>query len=124
MPRDILVQAGSSQLVSPWLREEGIFMQLTQDHWQVAPESATRVGHPAPFPVKLAENLVRLYGWPGCHVLDPFAGSGTTALAVVGLPGGDRCQVTLIEQSLAYCQLAAGRLAARLAQPALKGIVA
>ena len=123
MPRDILVPAGPAQLVSPWLREEGLFMQLTQDHWQVAPESATRVGHPAPFPVKLAENLVRLYGWPGCHVLDPFAGSGTTALAVVGLPGGDRCQVTLIEQSPVYCQLAAGRLAQRLAQPTLKGIV-
>ena len=119
MPRDILVPAGPAQHVSPWLREEGIFMQLTQDHWQVAPESATRVGHPAPFPVKLAENLVRLYGWPGCHVLDPFAGSGTTALAVVGLPDGDRCQVTLIDQSPVYCQLAAARLAARLAQPAL-----
>lgn len=124
MPRSILVPATNNPgaLVSPWLQAEGIFMQLTQDHWQIAPESATRIGHPAPFPVKLAENLIRLYGWPGCHILDPFAGSGTTAVAALGLPQGDQCRITLIEQSPTYCQLATDRIAQRAAQPELKGI--
>ena len=119
MPLDILVQIGPAKHVSPWLREEGLFMQLTQDHWQIAPESAMRIGHPAPFPVKLAEHLTRLYGWPGCHILDPFAGSGTTGVAVLGLPGGDTCRVTLIERSAAYCALAAARLNRITAQPSL-----
>ena len=29
------------------------FMEATTDLWEIAPESATKVGHPAPFPVEL-----------------------------------------------------------------------
>ena len=95
--------------VSPWLPGE-VFMALTQDHWQIAPESATRVGHPAPFPVQLAENLIRLYGWPRCTILDPFAGAGTVGVATLGLPAGEQCRVLLVDQSAQYCALAAGRV--------------
>ena len=87
-----------------------IAQTMRRDHWVVAPESATAIGHPAPFPVKLVSNLVRLYAWPGAHVLDPFAGSGTTGVAVVGLAGGDRCRVSLVEQSAEYCGLARRRV--------------
>lgn len=59
------------------------FMDATLDVWELAPESATRVGHPAPFPVELPERLIELYTYAGDVVLDPFMGSGTTAVAAV-----------------------------------------
>lgn len=59
------------------------FMEATLDVWEVAPESATRVGHPAPFPVELPQRLIELYTYSGDVVLDPFMGSGTTAVAAV-----------------------------------------
>jgi site-specific DNA-methyltransferase (adenine-specific) len=59
------------------------FMEATTDVWEMAPESATRVGHPAPFPVELPQRLIDLYTYKGDVVLDPFVGSGTTAVAAV-----------------------------------------
>ncbi len=59
------------------------FMEATTDVWEMAPESATRVGHPAPFPVELPQRLIDLYTYKGDLVLDPFVGSGTTAVAAV-----------------------------------------
>ena len=37
------------------------FMEATTDLWEIPPESASRVGHPAPFPVELPERLIHLY---------------------------------------------------------------
>jgi len=59
------------------------FMEATLDVWELAPESATRVGHPAPFPVELPHRFIELYTWKGDVVLDPFMGSGSTAVAAV-----------------------------------------
>lgn len=59
------------------------FMDATLDVWELAPESATRVGHPAPFPVELPQRLIELYTFEADVVLDPFMGSGTTAVAAV-----------------------------------------
>ena len=59
------------------------FMEATTDVWEIPPESATRVGHPAPFPVELPQRLIELYTYRGDLVLDPFVGSGTTAVAAV-----------------------------------------
>jgi DNA modification methylase len=59
------------------------FMDATLDLWEIAPESARRVGHPAPFPVALPERLIGLYTYAGDLVLDPFMGSGTTAVAAL-----------------------------------------
>jgi DNA modification methylase len=67
----------------------------------------SRLGHPAPFPVALVERLIRFYGFPGCHVLDPFAGSGTTGVAAARLG----CRATLVEVDAGYCELAAKRIA-------------
>jgi DNA modification methylase len=61
------------------------FMALTLDVWSIPPESAKRVGHPAPFPVELPEQLIRLYTYENDLVLDPFMGSGSTALAAIRL---------------------------------------
>lgn len=57
------------------------FMEATLDVWEIAPESATRVNHPAPFPVALVERCIHLYSFAGDVVLDPFMGSGSTAVA-------------------------------------------
>lgn len=59
------------------------FMEATTDIWEIPPESATRVGHPAPFPVELPARLIHLYTYYDDLVLDPFMGSGTTAVAAV-----------------------------------------
>ncbi|MDQ2727350.1 MAG: site-specific DNA-methyltransferase [Actinomycetota bacterium] len=59
------------------------FMENTLDVWEIPAESATRVGHPAPFPIELPARLIELYTYRGDLVLDPFAGSGTAAVAAL-----------------------------------------
>jgi DNA modification methylase len=59
------------------------FLEATTDLWELAPESASRVGHPAPFPVALPTRLIELYTFEDDVVLDPFMGSGSTAVAAV-----------------------------------------
>ena len=61
------------------------FLSMTLDVWSIPPESARRVGHPAPFPVELPEQLLRLYTFEGDLVLDPFMGSGSTMVAAARL---------------------------------------
>jgi DNA modification methylase len=59
------------------------FLEATLDVWEIRPERARRVGHPAPFPVELPERLIRLYTYRGDVVLDPFLGSGSAAVAAL-----------------------------------------
>lgn len=59
------------------------FLEATLDVWRIQPESAKRVGHPAPFPVELPRRLIELYTYKDDVVLDPFMGSGSTAVAAV-----------------------------------------
>ena len=59
------------------------FMEATTDVWELPPESATRVNHPAPFPVELPLRLMGLYTYVSDVVLDPFMGSGATAVAAI-----------------------------------------
>jgi site-specific DNA-methyltransferase (adenine-specific) len=59
------------------------FFESTLDVWEIRPEHARRVGHPAPFPVELPARLIRLYTYKDDVVLDPFMGSGSTAVAAV-----------------------------------------
>ena len=59
------------------------FLDSTLDVWNVPAESATRVGHPAPFPVALPERLIHLYTYKHDLVMDPFMGAGSTAVAAV-----------------------------------------
>ncbi len=57
------------------------FLSWTIDTWRIQPESAKKIGHPAPFPVELPRRLIELYSYEGDLILDPFCGAGTTALA-------------------------------------------
>lgn len=87
------------------------FMALTLDVWSIPPESARRVGHPAPFPVELPEQLIRLYTFVDDLVLDPFLGSGSTLVAAARL--GRRGVGYDLDP--AYVDLARRRLADELA---------
>lgn len=49
--------------------------------WQISEEKANRTGHPAVFPVQLAQDHILSWSNEGDLVLDPFTGSGTTAIA-------------------------------------------
>ena len=59
------------------------FLEWTRSVWQFPAESARRIGHPAPFPVELPRRCIELYTYAGEVVLDPFMGSGTTAIAAL-----------------------------------------
>lgn len=59
------------------------FLDATVSIWDILPESARRVGHPAPFPVELPRRLIELYTYKDDLVLDPFVGSGSAAVAAV-----------------------------------------
>jgi site-specific DNA-methyltransferase (adenine-specific) len=62
-------------------REE--FLEFTKSVWEIPSESARKIGHPAPFPVDLPYRLIQLYTFSNEIVLDPFMGSGQTALAAL-----------------------------------------
>ena len=51
-----------------------------QQIWSGLTGASTR-NHPAPYPIQLAERLVRMFRFVGDTVLDPFMGSGTTSIA-------------------------------------------
>jgi DNA modification methylase len=51
-----------------------------QQIWTGVTGASTR-DHPAPYPLKLAERLIRMFSFVGDTVLDPFMGTGTTNVA-------------------------------------------
>jgi site-specific DNA-methyltransferase (adenine-specific) len=59
------------------------FCASTLSVWDIRPESPRRINHPTPFPEKLAERLIHLYTYTGDVVLDPFMGSGTSAVCAL-----------------------------------------
>ena len=63
--------------------ERDDFLEFTRSVWSFPAESARKVGHPAPFPLELPRRLIQLYTFAGDVVLDPFMGSGQTALAAL-----------------------------------------
>ena len=69
------------------LRKDNItkeeFIEWTKSVWTMNPESAKRIGHPAPFPEELPNRLIKLFSFTNDIVIDPFMGSGTTAIAAI-----------------------------------------
>ena len=51
--------------------------------WADLRGASTRDGHPAPYPVELAERLIKMFSFAGDTVLDPFAGTGSTTQAAI-----------------------------------------
>ncbi len=59
------------------------FLEYTKSVWTIPAVSARSVGHPAPFPVELPHRLIQLYTFEAEVILDPFLGSGQTAIAAL-----------------------------------------
>ena len=80
-----------------------------QQVWNGLPGASTK-DHPAPYPVELAERLIRMFSFVGDTVLDPFMGTGTTALAA------SKCGRNSVnfEIDQEYLDLAAKRLESEL----------
>ncbi|MCX6027712.1 MAG: site-specific DNA-methyltransferase [Chloroflexi bacterium] len=78
--------------------------------WEMTTESS--VAHPAPFPVELPKRVIALYTQPGDVILDPFMGSGSTAIAAK-MTGR---HYVGYELSAEYCQLAEKRLREAMGQ--------
>lgn len=82
------------------------FLEWTNGVWSFSGESKKKVGHPAPFPIKLPKRCIKLFSFVGDTILDPFLGSGSTLIA---------CSHTNrkgigIEIDKRYCELAKVRL--------------
>ncbi len=82
--------------------------------WSDIRGASLREGHPAPFPPELAERLIRLFSFAGDVILDPFAGSGSTAVAAIR-SGRNSIAVEIEKEYLnAATRRAAGEVASRL----------
>jgi site-specific DNA-methyltransferase (adenine-specific) len=80
--------------------------------WSDIRGASLRNGHPAPFPPEIAERLIRMFSFAGDIVLDPFAGSGSTAVAAIQA-GRNSISVEIEEQ---YLNAATRRAAAEAAK--------
>jgi site-specific DNA-methyltransferase (adenine-specific) len=88
--------------------QKEIFLEATKSVWKIPAVSAKKIGHPAPFPQELPQRIVELYTYENEIVLDPFMGSGQTALAA--LASGRK--FLGYETEPGYVQLAENRIAA------------
>ena len=102
LPRD--KQEKESGRVDTIGRDE--FIQQTKSIWAFSTESAKRVKHPAPFPVELPKRCIEMFTFKGDVVLDPFLGSGTTAVAAK-MCGRKYIGYDLSEE---YCNIAEQRI--------------
>jgi len=79
--KDTFKRQNPSKRASTISRDE--FLEYNKSVWNFAAEPARKIGHPAPFPVELPRRLIQLYTFENEIVLDPFMGSGQTAIAAM-----------------------------------------
>ena len=79
---------------------------IANNIWHIAPVPPNTIDHPCPFPEELARRLIVLYSDEGDQILDPFLGSGQTALAAIRR--GRTCIGYDIEEG--YLKLAESRI--------------
>jgi modification methylase len=82
------------------------FLEYTKSVWRFPAASAKKLGHAAPFPEELPARCLKLYTFEGDVVLDPFMGSGQSALAAIR--NGRKFVGYDIDKR--YCQLAQERM--------------
>ena len=82
----ILMQRKGGGYRKPTLESRVLSVISEHDHrdwyrqvWTIG--GASTKDHPAPFPLTLAERLIRMFSFVGDTVVDPFVGTGTTMLA-------------------------------------------
>ena len=83
----LIFSKGTFKRQNPLGRESTItdeeFLEFTKSVWTFPAESASKVGHPAPFPIELPRRLIQLYSFKDEVILDPFMGSGQSAIAAL-----------------------------------------
>jgi len=85
----LFLRKGGEYRTTPMLQKA--LSMLTRDEmrswqrsiWTDLRGASTRDGHPAPYPIEVAERLIRLFSFGGDTVLDPFSGTGSTSLAAI-----------------------------------------
>ena len=87
--------------------------------WSDLRGASTRDGHPAPYPVELAERLIKMFSFAGDTVLDPFAGTGSTSQAAI--MSGRNSIANEIEP--VYVDIARLRIAKAARKPRLVGAI-
>ena len=84
-----LRKGGSYRSVSPVQKALSVLTKEEMQGWlrsgweDIPGASTTKSVHPAPFPIELAERLIRLFSFAGDVVLDPFLGTGSTIAAAM-----------------------------------------
>jgi site-specific DNA-methyltransferase (adenine-specific) len=83
-----LRKGGQYRSASPLQKALSMLTKQEMQNWFVSfwtdvRGTSTREGHPAPFPVEIAERLIRMFSFAGDTVLDPFMGVGSTSIAAV-----------------------------------------
>lgn len=104
--RDGTTRIASGYKKGRLIKETGVRFNV----WEVPEEKANKTGHPGVFPVRLATDHILSWSDPGDVVLDPFMGSGTTALAAIK---SDRKYIGF-EIASEYCHIAEQRAAEAL----------
>src|SRR5277367_523078 len=87
----------NSKELSKVTKEE--WREYTKTVWHIANTSHSE--HPAVFPVEIPHRLTKLFSFYGESVLDPFAGSGTTAKAAIPLGRRAIC----VDQNKRYLEI-------------------
>lgn len=95
-----IIEKGESDLD----RQE--FIDWTNGLWVIAPESAKKMKHPAPFPEELAKRCIKMHSYKGAVVVDPFNGSGTTT-KVANQLGRNWIGFDITEE---YCNISRNRI--------------
>lgn len=106
--KDGSVRVSSGAIKGRLVKEVGVRFNV----WEVVEEKANKTGHPAVFPVRLAADHIISWSNPGDVVLDPFMGSGTTAIACIQT-GRDYIGFEIAEE---YCRVAEQRVSKALTQ--------
>ncbi len=80
-----------------------IYAEYTKQIWTLRRVrlKGNEEGHIAPFPYEIPERCLRLYSFVGETILDPFAGSGTTAQAAIK----NRRNSIMVEQERSYVRI-------------------
>lgn len=95
-------KSGFGRDLRKWVNKEYVLPGNTIS----VPLIGKNMGHPAVFPVGLPDFFINLFTKVGDHVLDPFAGSGSTGIAAIER----QRNVTLVDTKIEYIQLMKKRL--------------
>jgi site-specific DNA-methyltransferase (adenine-specific) len=116
---------GDYRKVRPLQKALSMLTKAEMQHWWRSiwtdiKGASTRAGHPAPYPPILAERLIRMFSFAGDTVLDPFGGTGSTAVAAIN---AGRSSIS-VDVEPEYVEIARQNLLRTIAQVRHTGAIA